>query len=447
MRKSSKVLHLIKYILTTFILSSFVCILLMETVYVNDDPKIDESRYSYDLNFLRNELPKLHPNLFDNINKNDYYSRLSKISKESNQMSVNDMRLEIMKLISDIGDGHTTVSIKTSKYYPITMKMIDDGSIRILESSKEYFDILSFKVIKINNVPINDVVKRIYDITPSESLEFQKSNIPYAITNYELMKLLKLTDSNGCLNLELKNLSGQTIKKSIKTIKKNDIHNIKYFSLINKYKNTPTKNINDNINYWYSVDNKNNIFYFDYNSCIDSKTAKYMGIDYSKYYVSMDKFFNDVVKSYDRCNVNSFVLDVRKNKGGNPKIIKSLISLLKSNEKFMNNSKHKNRIFILISNDTFSAGVLAAADFKKSFPNSTIIGTPTGGTTKVFSNSKVEVLTNTNMYLNYATNEYDHLDIGSSVLYPDINIDISLNDLLLNIDPCYEKVSSLSNNK
>ena len=174
---------------------------------------------------------------------------------------------------------------------------------------------------------------------------------------------------------------------------------------------------------------------------MDAATAKSIGESQLSYSNDINLYFNSLIKDFNNSDAEKFIIDLRDNGGGNPELIKYLISNLAVDPKFKNIADKNNRLFIFTNESTFSAGVFAGIDFKNAFPNSKIIGTSTGGLKTVFSNPKTKVLKNTNMYLSYATDIYpNNKTMDRMPLIPDIESLINLRDALIGIDYDYKLV-------
>ena len=402
--------------------------------------KTNDAPYNDDLQFFKNDLPKLHPNLFYKYSKSDYYNKLNYLTKNQSKYSINDMRLELMKLTASVEDGHTTAYVKSAKYFPFSATWFDDNSLRITAVTKEYKKYLGYKISKVNNLPINDVIKKLDAVTPNESSNWLKSKASKSLRNYELLKLLGIA-SNNTITLALKDFSNKSFNVKFKAINKQDFKKLVFLDLLYNQKNVPAKPKKSNQNYWHAYDKDNKIFYFKYKSCMDAATAKSIGESQLSYSNDINLYFNSLIKDFNNSDAEKFIIDLRDNGGGNPELIKYLISNLAVDPKFKNIADKNNRLFIFTNESTFSAGVFAGIDFKNAFPNSKIIGTSTGGLKTVFSNPKTKVLKNTNMYLSYATDIYpNNKTMDRMPLIPDIESLIKLRDALIGIDYDYKLV-------
>lgn len=385
--------------------------------------------YNDDINFLKYSLPKYHPDLFFKHNKKQYYDKLNYLSMNQYKYYKNDMRFEIMTLIASAGDGHTFAYVKSEKFYPFVAKWFDDDSLRITAVPEKYKFILGYKIVSVNNIPIDTVINKLNLITPCESKSWQKSKSAKNICNYELLKVLNIVN-NDDLSLTLNDFSDKRVAVHFKPIEKNKINKTKFLDLLHYSKNIPRPLYISNKNYYHAYDKKNKIFYFKYKSC-NSKN-------------DINKYFDKLVDDFNKTDSKKFIIDLRDNTGGNPKLIHYLINKLSSDSKFKNISSKSNTVFIFTNSSTFSAGVFAAADFKKSFVNAKIVGTDTGGCKSVFSNPKTKHLEQCDLYISYATDKYsEDYKFSREPLKPDLVCGLSLKDALSNIDSNYNLVKDL----
>ena len=437
--------NLRKFLAALYVVVFLVVLYFSNAVYrsisaANTVNRSKEAPYNDDLEFFKKDLPRLHPNLFYKYSKTDYYNKLDYLSKNQSEYSIDDMRLEIMKLTASIEDGHTTAYVKSSKYFPFSATWFDDNSLRITAVTKDHKKYLGYRISKVNNIPIDDVLKKIDAVTPKESANWLKSKSPKNLRNYELLKVLKIA-KDDTITMTLEDFSNNTFDVRFKAINKYAFKKTVFLDLLYNPKNVPVAPKKANKNYWHAYDKENKIFYFKYKSCMDAATAKSIGESQISYSSNINLYFNSLIKDFNSSDAEKFIIDLRDNAGGSPKLIKYLIANLAADPKFKNIADKNNRLFIFTNESTFSAGVFAGMDFKKSFPNSKIVGTSTGGLKTVFSNPKTKVLKNTNMYLSYATDIYPNSSsIDRTPLIPDIESLMNLRDALIGIDYDYKLV-------
>lgn len=441
--KSMKNIIFSLFCIVTFLTSSLTMDYLRKSPICQNAKSINDTKpYYEDLYFLKNTLPKEHPDLFFKLSKSDYYNKINYLLENQTTYSVDKMRFEIMKLIASIGDGHTETYVKSNKYFPITFSWFYNNSLRITCCSKQYKKLLGCKVIKINNIPLFSIVDKLNSICSNESTAWMNYKFINGMQSYELLKVLNIIP-NGYLNLELEDLASNKFNVKIYPLTEEEFESSYFIDLQRNKRDTPLKPQMASDNYWYKFDNTNKIFYFKYKSCIDRKTALIIGDDISSYKPDLNSFFDTLVKSFDKSSSQKFILDVRGNLGGNPKIIKLLIEKLTKDSKFSEFQKCQNRIFVLTDNSTFSAGVFAALNFKQNFHNVKVVGKPTGGAQNVFANPKTKLLNCSNLFLTYATRKYSDGSNERSSLIPDIDPPLLIKDAFLKIDPDYETVKLL----
>lgn len=428
------------YIIVFFIVLYFSSAVQYSMVSVKGFFNSNSTPYSEDLEFFKKELPKLHPDLFCKYSEKEYYKKLDYLSLNQSKYSIDEMRLQLMQLTASIEDGHTTAYVKTTKYFPFTATWFDDNSLRITAIPKNYKKYLGYRIVKINDLPINQVIAKLDSVTPEESNNWLKSKSAKNLRNYELMKTLKIVDNNSA-TLTLEDFSNNAVEVGFNAISDTIFKKTVFLDMLYSPKNVPGMPKKSNKNYWHAYDKDNKIFYFKYKSCMDAATAKSVGEPEVSYSNNINSYFDELKKDFDNCGAEKFVIDLRDNSGGNPKLIKYLVDNLQSDYKFKDIADKNNRIFIFTNESTFSAGVFAGMDFKKAFPKSKIIGTSTGGLKTVFSNPKTKVLKNTNMYLSYATDIYpENSVLDRTPLTPDIESFVNLRDSLIGIDYDYKLV-------
>lgn len=131
--------------------------------------------------------------------------------------------------------------------------------------------------------------------------------------------------------------------------------------------------------------------------------------------------------------IKKIIVDLRHNSGGNSNVIAPLLSVLKDLKE-----KENIKLFVLIGNNTFSSGVMAATDLKEI--GAMLIGEDVGWN-GMFGEVK-EIQLNTEYTLFCSIKAFLRIQ-ELTTLHPDIVIVQDLKDLSNGLDTCIEYINKL----
>lgn len=120
-----------------------------------------------DLRYFAEELPKRHKNAFHTMTRKQFESAVKLLNADIPNLTNEQTFVGFLKLIAMVGDGHTSINeqnLTAAGVYPLRYETYSDG-IYIQFAAAEYAEIVGGKVVKIGNVPIEDVLKRVWDLT------------------------------------------------------------------------------------------------------------------------------------------------------------------------------------------------------------------------------------------------------------------------------------------
>lgn len=240
----------------------------------------------------------------------------------------------LQRVATKLNDGHTTLipDFENSPRYPLSFTKYD-GAYRLTAVSIEYEMHLGKEIVMINDTPVKDVMDSFKSLISVESnARFDKmieGNFPFAsywkyIPCAREDSLLKITFGDGhSIELEAANRKDLNIKRLI-------LHN-ENSSPMNR-QNTPFR---------YQIIDEEGICYLQFNTCQDQSTIRTMFANDSRgltpeeiekavsKYPRFDEFLEEMFGEIARNGINTLVVDVRLNAGGNSTLCNILLSWLK----------------------------------------------------------------------------------------------------------------------
>lgn len=373
---------------------------------------ISKKQWIKDLEFMRKSLPKKHINLFAKITEEEFNNEINKLENNIGNLSSEEITVNIMELMAKIGDSHTTiVNYKSNTVYPIKSYWFKEG-LFVTNVDREYKDILGFKIVKINNIPVEEVMGRVKKLIPHENEYMLKTKNVELIQEPKVLKYLNISDTDE-VTFTLKDLNED--EKNIKIIPKQN-SKIEYLNLADQSASKPLY-MKKSDPFWYEYIDKEKILYCQRNVCVSKNIAD-----------------TEIIKDKE---IDKLVIDLRNNSGGVHFQTDKFISEISKNE-YLNKP---DKLYVIVGRNTFSSGMQYALDFKE-LTNATIIGEPTMGKPSHYGAVKSIVLPNSKIKINYSTKYFECKDYDLDSLVPDYRVERSIRDYIEGIDPVMEKIKN-----
>ena len=389
------------------ILLSMSCQKDEEIVFVNNH---DEDIYTF-----IDQLESRHADLYHKVSKAEVDADILALRTQSTDLSYQEMIVGLMKILSKIGDSHTSLQAwPYLSFLPYEVDWLSDG-LWIKSISPNYEAALGQKIEGINGMPISQVLDSIRTLSAFEN----ESNFKFLAVTYlrvpEFLQAFSFASSSAPIVLNLAN--GQDIELTPEEATLSSI-----YQTITK----PLYLKNTTDYYWMEELEADQLLYIQYNR------AK------SRSDLSFQSFTNQVRQRInDHPALEKIVIDLRLNIGGNSAIAKPLIQELR---KWVDNGRLKAKnIYVVIGRQTFSSGLLNAWELHESF-NPQLIGEPTGGKPNHFGEIQNFSLPNSGIKVWYSTKFFELSPSAGDALEPDILIELNADQLLNSIDPVMEYI-------
>jgi hypothetical protein len=111
-------------------------------------------QWKEDIEFIKTELPKKHKNAFHTITKERFEAEIELLKSELPQLSNDAIIVEMVRVVSLIGDAHTFLRYpKSFKWFPIRFYQFGN-EIRVIRTIDQYQNLLGTKLIKVGDTTI-----------------------------------------------------------------------------------------------------------------------------------------------------------------------------------------------------------------------------------------------------------------------------------------------------
>jgi len=129
-----------------------------------------------DIEFFKQELPKLHKNLFSIISEDEFNKRTNQLIDKVDQLDNKQVFVELNKIVASIGDAHTSINYWDGYSYPLQFWIFD--GVYVVNVDKSLEEMRFSKIIKIDGIDINSVVEQLTSIISHENERWILTMIP-----------------------------------------------------------------------------------------------------------------------------------------------------------------------------------------------------------------------------------------------------------------------------
>jgi hypothetical protein len=412
-------------------LAAAVVALVMAVSCVRAVEKVDE--WKKDLAVLRRELPARHVRLFFKTTPEAFERAVAALEGDLPKLSDADAHFRLAEIVASVGDAHTMVMPNQrwdkDDLLPMRVQWFADG-LRVVRISGKFHDLLSKKIVAVNDVPISEVLKRLEKLVPGANEPLLKNHIPSLFPLLPLWQYLQMTTPEGGLKLTVAGRDGAVLTGEIRM-------GLMYRGTDSSpAKTSPTSFQADKFFFAAPMD-EGKALYVQYNKCWGrEQEAKYgRGMEAARALPPLKPFFDKLGDDLERGLYKTLIFDLRWNGGGDSRPGSEFVDRLSKMKAF----NQKGRIFVLIGRKTFSSAMLNAVDFKLKTA-AVFVGESTGGTVSHYGETQTFTLPHSKLRIQYSTKFFRRLDGEIEPLAPDIEAELTIKQYLGGIDPAIEAV-------
>lgn len=374
------------------------------------------SQWRNDLNYLAEQLPDLHKNSFHSISKEAFQSQVNILSKGIDKLNDDQIIVEMMRLVALIGDGHTHLDLPpTLNRYPFEFAQFGN-EYRVIVTNEQNADILGFRLIAIENLPIDTINNRLTFLVPRGEnrgrtlfTSLQLLGIP------EILHGLNIIKNKNEVLFTFLNEQGQRVEKKMQPV---NLRNTG-FKMLPK-ENIPLMLQNFQQAWWTKYLPEKKTIYFAMNAYPDRNTFEIRTEELSKL--------------IDDTKAEKLIIDFRRNQGGDFDLFRSfLLPMLKKKS----NLSRRGSVYVITGPATFSASMVNTLDLKKEL-NAIQVGLPTGARPNSYSEHGDFSLPNSNLRISFSRQHYKFANERDTAVVPEKIINQNWEEYINGKDPCLD---------
>jgi len=426
-------------------------------ILAQNAPKID---WQKDLDYLKNELPLLHSNLFFQYPQTSYDNDIEGLRKQIGIISDETMFIKIQQLLAKLGDSHTTSNFLYKlprMYLPILLQTFEEG-IFIVGTVDIDENVMGNKLISINGHPINTIVDSIKTLYVAENESWHKRNVTNYLVNFDILKYFGFVEKDK-VKLQMENYYGIPDEKMVKAIHVEDIEmeEVEYI----KYSGRKNKRPRTSAIFGHKYLPKDSLYFVMYNKCTGREVEQMnaiqdsLNLDMNEYCTTkpkVDKKSNDkkeikplpyfrnfrdsVFQTIKSQPVKKLVFDLSRNGGG---ITSQGTAMIEKLAQMIDTTKTK--VYVIVGRRTFSAAIVHTMELKRLL-NATVLGEPTGGKPSFYGGTDSRYLPSSCLRIGFArSHRKTSLDVetaNANTIIPDVLFPVTLQSYTSGTDAIYD---------
>jgi len=337
------------------------------TIFCQNDSIID---WEADLNYLNETLIK-KKSLFNNLSKTEFKNQVNQLKNELHLIKNDEIYWRVHQLLSTFKNQNLKVLVQDQKLFCFETKWFKNG-IYLTKLPKEINYVLGQKLIAINDVSIEEVIKKIRTIVYLNKVDI-KVNFNQLIKNKSLLSFLSII-KNDTIQLTT---SSENRKETTINLSFNELINEDNMSEIIPKKIFFYQTKKDRWFWKYGI-NFGKQVYFKYNVCLSkeyiNKMKDSLNItekDIAKAYhlplqqiyeaTSIDEMGQKIVEKFKKKRYKKLIIDFRGNQIGSlltsKKLIKQISKIRRINK--------KGSIYILTDRYVSASAIATITAFQK----------------------------------------------------------------------------------
>jgi hypothetical protein len=403
-----------------------LALLLVHGSAVNDVAVGQNVDWKSDLEFLVKTLTDRHPDPFRKIAEVEFSTKVGELSDRIDSLESMEATFELMKLVASLGDGHTAVvpNHESFNFFPINVRWFSDG-IHVRAIDQKYKSLIGAKLVAVGDVPAKKIVEKLGEILAHDNEWGIRKLIDKQFQTAEFLEYAGALDDNGNAVFQFEKDGKEMFVKldSINSINGSKVRFVNpygaglmkpsiFLSLLMKDER--------GMPFWNEWIKDHKTIYFKYNQCRSPSEFKKL-VDGTAGFIAQ----NDVQK---------FVLDLRDNSGGSSLVFQPLLEYLLSNKEL----NQKGKLFVIVGRDTFSSGIFAACDMRKT--NALFVGEPTSGSPNHFGEVKTFKLPSSGLIVQHSTKTFRLQEDDTPAFEPDILIEFTADEVFAARDQALQAI-------
>jgi hypothetical protein len=378
--------------------------------------------WNSDLDLLRRELPKMHPNAFHATTREAFDAAIEKLKTDAPSLPPHVVVAEIARIVASIGDGHTRLTIPVDpnsgfflghtttplpaddalRFHPLPLRFYRyaDG---LFVTAAENVALRGRRVLRLGTMTADEAITAMMPFVSADNDSGRNLGVAEMLAMPEMLHAAGIT--SGAKSLEIVTAGGA-------------------LTLIAPPFGTAVP--------WLAKDDGRK-FGFSYRDGIVHAVIDEIGNEKDETFAA---FVNRLMRFVHTRDADALVLDLRRNPGGNGAFNKALVHALIREPKF----RKPGHLFALIGRRTFSAATMLCNELEK-HTNSFFVGEMSGGKPVGWGDSKKLLLPSSGLTVRVSSLYWQQTDPRDT--RPGVGVEMDAPPTSAHPDAAYERVADV----
>jgi hypothetical protein len=351
--------------------------------------------------YLASELARLHMNVYHTRSQQEYWEEVARLEAVADDLSSEELTLEMMRFVAAVGDGHTSFRIDSQAglhALPVDFAWYGDD-LHVRGISPDYPQAVGARVLMIGSLTAEQAYQAVLPYISHENDSWARVQSRGYLNLVELLAAVGVVDQAGPVTLRLETLDQEVLTVEVAPLEPGET--VDYLSAEEAapfYLSRPEEP------FWYEYRESSGTLYFRYAACIDMTGFR--------------RVAGEFWKLAEESRVERLIIDLRGNGGGNTLQFDRFFAPRLAEHPELNDPQ---RLFVLIDRRTFSSASDHAADLSVNTA-ATLVGEPTGGKPNSYGEVRSFRLPNSRWRVYYSTKYFQAMEIDPPSIEPDVLI-------------------------
>lgn len=380
---------------------------------------VEKTPMEEDLDLFTSTLEENHKNLYANISKEEFQAEVEQVRAELPGMSEGQFYYSLRRLLSLVGDAHTSLGFTDSNYrhltaLPFAVMYFEDGwHLMMLEEQNQQY--LGYRLLAIDGTPIDEVYAKAKTIMSYENESWARQQFSNTINFLDALKYLGIVGEDAdSITLTIQKGEGSPEETlPLKGMNEEEIFAATILQV--ERRETPATAARG---YYRTLDLGDGAFFLQYNTCQEAED------------LPMAEFVELTSDALCAGQYTKVILDLRYNTGGDSRIFEPMIEKLgelKEQQGF--------QVYVLIGRNTFSSAIINSIQAQEAL-DAVLVGEQTGGSVNGYGELQSFQLKNTPIQVYYSTKYFELIPgYEKDSLYPDQPVAQAYEDYVAGVDP------------
>lgn len=407
---------------------------LVSSLTVLSQETLTANQWQEDITFLQNEINSNYSGLFKKIDQSTWNAEVEKLHRQIPDLEAHEVKVGISRIVSLFKYGHTQVPFSTlakGAVLPINLYHFKDG-VYVEGAHKAHSKIIGAKVVKIENIAIDQALEAIKPVVPVENEQYFKAYGLRFLTVPSVLHAQGITTKKQQSITITVEKEGNTFDYTLETIALDKMSrdynlttpNDTWQSARSKDETPLYLKLLQEKFYFFEYLEDTNVLYVRQSSVFDDKEE------------TLAAFYERLFEFIDTHNISRLIYDVRLNGGGNNFNNLSLIKGLMARPQINTNGN----FYYIIGRQTFSAAQNLTNEIER-YTEAIIVGEPTAENPNFYGDAHRVRLPNSSIdtYISFAWWQDKTPWSSEEYTSPHIVTEMTFNDFVTNQDPVLEK--------